>query len=272
LESFSIPENDRRMNVVRIVNPISKEYECMRTLVAPGLLKDMAYNLNRGEKNLRFFEVGKIFFELPDGLSSEHQTLSMAMTGREREYFWREKPSEFDFFDLKGVVEGLLKALHVESTWERSDEPFLKKGKAADVYIDGEKAGWIGEIRDSVLKAYDIEQPVFCAELQFDSVVRKGNPEVAHRPASRYPQVVRDFSFYVDETVPLAGLMENIGRVSPLVASVGVFDIFRKDRRSIALRVVFQSYEDTLRDEEVNQLQDRIIEELTGTDGVSMRV
>ncbi len=272
VENFMIPEGDRRSSIVRILNPISKEYECMRTLIAPGLLKDIAYNLNRGERNVRFFSLGKTFSETRDGLPVEQFSLCLAMTGKEREYFWREATREFDFFDLKGVVEGLAGVARLSMTVDGSAEPFLKKGKAADVFLAGEKAGWMGEMSDSVLKAYEIEQPVYCAELQFDILVRKGDPEATYRPISRYPQVVRDFSFYVSETVPIASLTGIIEKVSPLVASVDVFDIFTKGRRSAALRVVFQSYEDTLRDEEVNELQERIIQELTGVDGVTLRV
>jgi phenylalanyl-tRNA synthetase beta chain len=272
VENFMIPDGDIRTSVVKIINPISKEYECMRTLIAPGLLRDIAYNLNRGERNIRFFEVGKTFFEMSDGLPTEHLSLCLVMTGKEREYFWREEPPECDYFDLKGVMEGLARIMHVAMTWERSEEPFLKKGRAADLYAHGEKVGWIGEMNDLVLKAYDIEQPVFCAELEFDIIVRKGNPDATHKPISRYPQVVRDFSFYVNETVALASLMEMIRGISPLVSSVDVFDVFKKDQTSVALRVVFQSFEDTLRDDEVNQLQDRIIKQLTGANGITLRV
>ncbi|MBP9561488.1 MAG: hypothetical protein KBE27_06710, partial [Syntrophorhabdaceae bacterium] len=89
---------------------------------------------------------------------------------------------------------------------------------------------------------------------------------------SRYPQVIRDFSFFVDESIPVGTLIDKIKALSPLIISVGVFDMFRKDKRSVSFRVVFQSFEETLRDETVNAIQGKIIEELTKIDGITLRV
>ena len=83
--------------------------------------------------------------------------------------------------------------------------------------------------------------------------------------------MVRDFSFYVDDAVLVSGIIETIREVSPLIVSVGVFDIFKKEVRSISFRVVFQSYEDTLTDESVNDLQQIIIDRLAKTEGIKLR-
>ena len=122
-----------------------------------------------------------------------------------------------------------------------------------------------------MLDAYDIKEKVICAELDFRIMVDKGTTERVYEPVPRYPAVTRDFSFFVDDTVPVATLIERIRAVSPLIVSVGIFDIFRKEVRSISFRVVFQSYEDTLTDENVNNLQQIIIEKLTQTEGIKLR-
>ena len=100
---------------------------------------------------------------------------------------------------------------------------------------------------------------------------RAGTRERVYRPIPRYPAVVRDFSFYVPDRVPVAELIEEISEVSPLIVSVGVFDTFKKEVRSISFRVVFQSYEDTLTDERVNGLQQIIIDRLTTREGIKLR-
>lgn len=271
IESFAIPPDDERFSGVPIMNPISKDYEVMRTLIAPNMLKSIAYNLNRGTKNLRFFEMGKVFYPGCDTLPQEYAALCCAITGKERDYFWRDASPEYDFFDLKGVIEGCGERFGLKFTFARSSEPFLNAGKSADVFLEGIKIGWIGEIEDKVLRSYDIDQKVYCGELRFDIIINKGFKGVQYKAIPRYPQVTRDFAFFVDETVPVAELIEQIETVSPLIASVGVFDMFKKETKSIALRVVFQSYEETLTDEMVNALQEVIIQKVTNIQGVTLR-
>jgi phenylalanyl-tRNA synthetase beta chain len=271
VENFGISKEDKRTSSVAIMNPISKEYEVMRTLMAPGIMKNIAYNLNRNEKNLRIFETGKVFFENQEGLPSERLSLCFAMTGREREYFWRDNLSEYDFFDIKGTLEGFMTAMDVGFAVQRSEEPFLSRGRAADIMVGDKKAGWIGEVTGETLAAYEIDQRVYCAELIFDIMLAKNEFRKTYRPISRYPQVTRDFSFYVDDEIAIADLMTMMRETSPLIASVGVFDVFKKEERSISFRVIFQSYEDTLTDGEINAIQNTIIAKLTALRGVTLR-
>jgi phenylalanyl-tRNA synthetase beta chain len=272
IERFAIPGGDVRRRSVPIMNPISKDFGVMRTFLAPGILESLAYNVNRGTKNLGVFEVGKVFFDAgQSALPLESLRLCCARTGKEREYFWRDSFKEVDFFDLKGVIETLFDRFNLELEARPSSEPFLDRTTAADLYLKNERLGWIGELRENVLQAYDIKQKVICAELDFESLVARGSADKVYRPVPRYPAVTRDFSFYVDDAIPVATLVETIKAVSPLIVSVGIFDLFRKEVRSISFRVVFQSYEDTLTDENVNGLQQIIIDRLTRMEGIKLR-
>ncbi|HVN95788.1 MAG TPA: phenylalanine--tRNA ligase subunit beta [Syntrophorhabdaceae bacterium] len=270
-DSLLVSETDERRRFVPIVNPISRDYSVMRTCMTPGMLKTIAYNLNRGAKNLRLFEKGKVFFQGEGDRPREETVLCFAMTGKERDFFWREKYTDYDFFDIKGVMEGIIGSFGMPCAAARSGEPFLHPMRGADIYIDDIKVGWIGEIRDDVLKTFEIEQSIYCAELNFDIILHKGNVKVQYKPIPRYPQVTRDFSFYIDDAIPITSLVESIKKLSPLITSVGIFDMFRKETRSVAFRVVFQSFEDTLKDETVNGLQQGIIQELSKIDGISLR-
>ncbi|OPY77614.1 MAG: Phenylalanine--tRNA ligase beta subunit [Syntrophorhabdus sp. PtaU1.Bin058] len=271
MEYFLVSPPDERTAFVSIMNPISREYAVMRTLIAPGVLKSIAYNMNRGARNLRFFEKGKVFFLSGEGRPYERTALCFAMTGREMEFFWRDQYSDYDFFDIKGIMEGLMGAFGVTFSLQKTVEPFLNPQRAADVFTGGMKAGWIGELREEVLKSYGIEQSIYCAELQFDIILQKVKLEVQYHPIPRFPQVTRDFSFFIDDSIPVETVINRIRGASPLITSVGVFDMFKKEKRSISFRVIFQSYEDTLKDETVNRLQEIIIKELTNIDGISLR-
>jgi phenylalanyl-tRNA synthetase beta chain len=273
IANFLLPPTDERASYVPIMNPLAKDYAVMRTLITPGILKAVGYNINRGSKNLRFFETGKVFIPDPGkDLPREHPSISFVMTGKERDYYWREPVAEDDFFDLKGVLEGLLARFGIGFTLVRSSQPFLNASRAGDVILDnGMNAGWIGELKDEVAASYEIEQKVYCGELRFDIMLARGPARVQYSPIPRYPQASRDFSFLAEDSVPVADLVEIIKKVSPLIRHVGIFDVFKKEMRSIALRVIFQSLEDTLTDETVNELQERIIRELTNINGVTLR-
>lgn len=271
IENFLISPSDERTAFVDIINPISREYSVMRTFITPGVLKSIAYNINRGAKNLRFFEKGKVFFLSREGTPYERSALCFAMTGREAEFFWRDQYSDYDFFDIKGIMEGLMGVFGVTFSLQNTTEPFLNPQRAADILVDGIKAGWIGKLGEEVSKSYEIEQSIYCAELQFDIILQKVKLEVQYHPIPRFPQVTRDFSFFIDDSIPVGMLINRIGKASPLITSVGVFDMFKKEKRSVSFRVIFQSYEDTLKDETVNRLQEIIIKELTNIDGISLR-
>ncbi|MRS04791.1 hypothetical protein EG832_16480, partial [bacterium] len=220
---------------------------------------------------LRFFEKGKVFYKRGPGDIREETILCFAITGKEKEYFWKERYPDYDYFDMKGIIEGLIGKLGANCEMSPTGEAFLDPGCSADVTIDGERIGWIGSIRGDILKAYEIEQTIYCAELRFDIILQKGNLTLQYKPIPRYPQATRDFSFYVDDSVPIAALVKKIRDISPLIVSVGIFDMFRKELRSVSIRVVFQSYEETLTDERVNSLQEKIIGEMTNIDGISLR-
>ena len=272
IERFHIDGPDERASFLPILNPLSKELGVMRTFLAAGLLENIAFNLNRGTKHLRIFEIGKVFFNAGGAeLPRESVHLCCSVTGRERDYFWREPPKELDFFDLKGVLEELLRRFDLPLEVRETEEPFLERKRAADLIVGGTKVGWMGEIREDVRAAYDVGERVWCAELDLDAITERGAGDRTYKPVPRYPAVTRDFSFYVDDEIPVADLMLKIREVSPLITSVGVFDVFRKEVRSISFRVIFQSFEDTLTDEHVNSIQQAIIDRLTETAGIKLR-
>jgi phenylalanyl-tRNA synthetase beta chain len=270
ISKFQINGSDERANVLRLLNPISKELGVMRTFLAAGILENLAYNLNRGIKNVRLFEVGKTFFK-PDSTARESIRLGLAMTGKERDYFWREKSSDIDFFDAKGILEGLLERFDMQTSAVPSQEPFLKAGNSADLFANNIRLGWVGELDEEVCKRFDIEDKVYAAEIDVDSLISLGIRSSGYRPISRYPSVTRDFSFWIDEAIPVASLLEKIRDISPLIVSVGVFDMFKKDGRSVSFRAIFQSFDDTLKDEEVSAVQEKIISELTTIEGIRLR-
>jgi phenylalanyl-tRNA synthetase beta chain len=272
IRKFKIAPEDDRAGCVTIMNPISKELNVMRTFLAAGVLENLAYNINRGTRNFGIFEVGKAFFESrQNDLADEQVHLCCALTGKEREYFWRDSPKVYDFFDLKGVIETLLGRFGLTLRVAKSTESFLDFTASADLFVGDVKIGWAGQMSDEILSSYDIKERVIAAEIDFGAVSNMGTSERSYVPIPRYPAVTRDFSFCVESSVTVDNIIQTIKRTSPLIVSVGVFDLFKKEVTSISFRVVFQSYEETLTDETVNELQQTIITRLTQNEGIKLR-
>jgi len=273
IENFFIHSDDERFSYVEILNPISKEYGIMRTFMAPNVIRNIAYNINRGIKNARLFEIGRVFYAIKnEKLPREDTHLFLALTGKERDYYWKEQYKNFDFFDIKGVIEGLGERFGINFVFQKTQEPFLEERFSADILLDNTKIGWIGELKKDVLDLYEIEQKVYCGEVNLMAFIERAVLDFKYRSIPRYPQVIRDFSFIIDEGIPASTVVDKIKEMSPLIVSVGIFDMFRKEKRSVSFRVVFQSFEETLRDEMVNEIQNKIIEELTKIEGISLRV
>jgi phenylalanyl-tRNA synthetase beta chain len=273
ITKFRLAPEDPRSMPVPILNPISKELNVMRTFLAPSILENLAYNINRGTKNFGLFEVSKVFRPSDEtSLAAEGVHLCCGLTGREREYFWRESYKPLDFFDLKGILEQLFHRFGLSFSVRPSTEPFLERSVSADLYLEERKIGWFGQISDTVAGLYDIKESVWCAEVSLAEVSVQGSTARTYTPIPRYPAVTRDFSFSVDDnSVTVEGMSASIRSVSPLIVSVGVFDLFKKGVKSVAFRVVFQSYEETLTDERVNDLQKVIIDKLTQNKGIKLR-
>lgn len=271
LDAFLIGDDERRRKALKIRNPISREYSLMRTFLTPSLLRTINYNISRGEKNLRVYEIGRVFFEGTDPLPKERTKLVFALTGKERELFWREKVADYDFYDLKGVLEGLFGLLRLDFKLSSSSEPFLSDLSSCDVESDGKVVGFLGELKDEVLKSYEIEQKVYVCELDLEDLLERAPLQFKVQPISKYPYATRDFSFYVGDEISVGTLIDRIKSISSLISSVQLFDVYRRERRSVTFRVFFQSHERTLTQEEINSLHERIVSELTSIDGVTLR-
>ena len=121
----------------------------MRTFLAAGVLESLAYNLNRGIRNAKVFEIGKVFFDVaarptcPGRLS----TWRAPSPARKGSISGGSLSKSFDFFDLKGVLEGLFERFSLPLEVRRTTEPFLDRATSADIFIDGAKIGWIGEVQ-----------------------------------------------------------------------------------------------------------------------------
>ena len=252
---------DERKNIIRLANPISDDLSTVRTVMAHALLLDIHYNLSVGNKNLRFFEVGKVYQpkSLPlTELPNEKNRLSIAVC-----------EEGYDFFDLKNVIENLLVSFPLEYKLERSQEPYLHSGVSADIIAsDGSKIGWFGKVHKKVLKNYDIGEDVYYAELDTDYLSNLPEKTYATKEISKFPIVERDIAVVVDEKVTNGELITAIkSACGKYFSECELFDIYRseslgKDKKSLAYKIRLVSEEKTLTADEINGIIKKVLKSL----------
>jgi len=259
--------------VVELQNPQSEEASVMRSSLVPGMLKMLAYNLNRGADNVRLFEAGSIF-EAAGTVTSEPRRICLGMSSSSAQGGKSGGDQEGRFFDLKGDLENLLHPFeHAKLNFDRQASDYYHPGRSARALMDGAVVAQFGQIHPDITTARKLRQDVLIAELYLDRLYTHGLRSVLYEPLPRYPGVERDFSFVFDDGVAFEKITAAVNElgISALRQLVTV-EIFRGDnvpagKYSLLLRIQFQSSERTLREDEVAGWSTRIIGALEGLGG-----
>jgi len=282
---------------VKILNPLNPEMAEMRTSMAVSLLDTVAYNLNRKNKNNRFFEIGKVFS--PDektGLANERDILAIIIEGSCFPQSWGNQELPNDFFVLKGIVESF--AAHCalgQTTFARLESGGALYGpERASVTIHGGIGidainknkginnaknaiiGTIGRVSDKICKAFGIKSTVFYAELDLTEWLSTPKPLPKYAPLPKFPALERDFSFVMPETLSSAVVREEIVSISDLIKTVRPFDVYRGEKlgagsKSVTFSVEFRSPEKTLTDEDVADACAKIISSMENKHNAVLR-
>jgi len=265
---------------VTLVNPIVADRVAMRHSVLPGLLEALAAN-SRVRDRLALFELGAVYLAGEEGvLPDEPRRLALALTGPRAPLAWQGSDRALmDFFDLKGVVESLLAGLHVGGvTYEPARHPTYLPGRTARLLIDGQPAGWLGELHPLAREQFDLpEQAVLAAELDLELILSKVNDRYPVQPMPEFPPVKEDLAVIVDEAVPGAQVQAVIEAAGgALLAEVTLFDMYRGEqigagKKSLAYRLTYQAPDRTLTDSEAAKIRGRIVKKLQDELGVTLR-
>jgi len=287
--SFIDPEDDNRIGLsedsplrakVKIQNPLGVETSVLRTTLLPSLLRVAGNNVRRGNKDLKLFEVGKTFHPVSGApLPEEHIRMAGLLTGSREPLTWWAKQDRLDFFDGKGVVERVFSALGVSGvSYSKDDEiSFLQPGRAAAISAGGATLGWLGEIHPDLLDQYELTGPVVAFELSLQEAV-KAISEVGNFPGlAKFPPSERDLALLTREDLTFQEVKETILSLNlELLKSVVLFDLYKgknipEGMQSIAIRITYRSGERTLTEEEVAEMQEKVVAELSGKLGARLR-
>lgn len=279
LDKINLPADSSYRKVVAIKNPISKDFSVMRTCFLPTFLNTILFNVNKGNNNLKIFELGSIYLPSEnEKLFQEIKILSGAITGFKKEKKWNEQQEKVDFYCLKGIISNLLEILKIENVdfipdTNASFHPY----QSAKIMIGTEKIGFIGKVHLDVINNYKLKQEIYYFELFFDKICRFANLVPVFKPLSKYPCMTRDLSLVLDKKIFSQTVVDLIKKNGyNLIKEVNVFDIYSgeqipKDKINISFSIVYQDENKTLEDQEVNKLQEKIIEKLKNELNVEIR-
>jgi phenylalanyl-tRNA synthetase beta chain len=288
--SFEGPEQVERLRiadrpVVELENPMSADQSRLRTTLLGSLLDVGQRNRSRNPAPthpLRLFEAGAVYLPADadvdadaDGaaaLPSEPYHVAALLSGAVRPATWRDpEPRAADFFTAKGVLGGMLDAVHVPWALEADPQaaPFLHPGRAARIVIDGTPAGWIGEIHPQVAAGWDWTSAVAAFEVDLD-VAAEHVRFAAYEDLTSFPEIREDLAVIVADTVSAAQVLDVVRSAGgALLAGAEVFDVYRDEQRlgagnvSLAVRLRFRAPDRTLTDEEVATRRRKIAAALT---------
>ncbi|MDD5556243.1 MAG: phenylalanine--tRNA ligase subunit beta [bacterium] len=256
-------------NAVRLSNPVSDELAYLRSSMLPPLIRCLALNAGRGNRDAMLFEIGTVFRAAGKGeLPREEERLAIAVMGSAGPGFWRSRTAEADYFTLKGILETLLAGTGSSVSFGRAPVPSCHPGRSAAVSIDGIAAGWIGEIHPRVRETLGIRHAVVFAEIDAPPVFAALTREPAYRPLPRHPAVRRDIAVVAEEGHEAAAIIECARAAAPgLVESVELFDLFTgppipAGKKGVALSVTLRAADATLTEREIEAATGAIREAL----------
>jgi len=201
----------------------------------------------------------------------------MILTGAAEPRHWAKAEDAVSFYDLKGLAEAALEFMGVPYTFEKGDFGSLEPGATMAIRVGETPIGYLGQVRSDVLRNYDLEQPVFLLELDLSDILARSKAIPQFQSIGKFPPSMRDMAVVVDESVPAGELCLTAKTVGgKLLKNVEIFDIYRgnpvpEGKKSVALNLVFQSEERTLKDKDTQKAWDKILKKLSSAHRAELR-
>ena len=262
---------------LRVANPMSGEFEFLRTTLRSGILTTLAANRQQARDGIRLFEMGRVYLPREADLPLERETLVGVLAGPRSPESWLGGDERMDFFDAKGVVEMLMGRLRLPCTFQSIEDATFLPGSCAAVLAGADVVGVIGEVHPRTLEHFEIaSEAVALFELDVDALARAVSTEpVRYRAIARYPGALRDLAVVLDTSVPAAQVQAIIER-DALVSHATLFDVYEgagvaAGKRSLAYRVLFQAPDRTLVGDEVSRAMATIVAALEREVGATLR-
>lgn len=267
-----------KKDYLELENPLSVDLKYLRKDLLINLLKNVKDNFKKSfakNEEIRIFELGKVYHSKP-----KEEKMLAGLIAAQSEGVKGEK-----FYELKGIIDTLFNRLGITDHWyddfqatpEWTDEAFWQKFSTAEIKIGDEEIGFIGEINSKILSNLNIKSIVVGFNLNFEKIFKLAQEELVYQPPSSYPAAVRDLAILVNRGDRVADVLNIINQMGgELIRDVDLFDMYEGEeipqgKKNLAFHIIYQSYERTLKDEEIDKIQKKIIKELEKKQGWQVR-
>ena len=262
-----------------ILNPISRDMDGMRNSLIPSIAQVIQHNRNRQRKNIRLFEMNRVFIpkyklqELPE----EELRLCIALSGKREKELWYSSRQNTDYYDIKGIVENLLNKISLDNWNFIYYSDFVIEEGGLGVQVEKDVIGKLGRLKDTIANNFEIEDEVFIADISVRKLFKNRIIDKKYKAIPRFPGIERDLALIIDEELQADKLVEIIYKNGGnLLSRVDVVDLYRgkqisEGKKSIAFRLTFQSTERTLTENEVSSLLDKILKSLSKAFNAKLR-
>ncbi|USK69445.1 phenylalanine--tRNA ligase subunit beta [Peribacillus asahii] len=264
---------------IRLAMPMSEERSQLRLSIVPQLLEVVKYNNARQMDSVALYEIGSVFLK-QDGeqLPEEREHVAAAITGLWESHLWQGEKKPVDFFVAKGILEALFDTLGVASQIEyrQAEVKNLHPGRTAEVLLNGEVIGFIGQVHPTVQKELDIKE-TYVFELSFKALAEAEVAPIAYETIPRFPSITRDIALVVDSTTKAGDIQSIIVEAGgALLKEVQVFDLYEGDKmeegkKSIAYSLKYFDPERTLTDEDITKAHDKVLAAVKDQAGAELR-
>ena len=272
LTNMMLPEGDNRYTAIPILNPISEEFPYMRTTLVPAVIEAAKRNIAQQNKDLWLFETANVYEPKALPLTEVPHERPMAcgiMMGKVTEAAWNQAQRDTDFYDVKGVVDGLLAKLGLtQYDIQPSSESYYHPGVSAHYTVNGVTVANYGELHPQVVKNFDLSGKVYMFEIDLEAVLSITVPPFRYQSFSKFPGTSRDLAIVAPVSVTsgdIVALIKEHG--GEYLESVSIFDVYEGEHieagyRSLAYNLQFRSMEGTLNDEDIDSAIQAIIDAL----------
>lgn len=268
---LNLDENDTARNAIKLKNPLGEALSVMRTTLAHSMIETLVYNVTHFNKSARLFEIANVY--LPKSLPLEELPIE------ESRLCIGEYGDGADYFELKGAIEQVFRALHIDVKYARANKPFLHPGRSAEIFVGDKCVGYLGELHPDVQKNYGVDNTrIYVAEISVDGIFNKNSLEKSKcKPFGKFPNIERDLAVVVDDGVLAQDIVDAVkGAKIKFLQDVKVFDEYKseqigKNKKSVAMSFTFSSLERTLTDDEIAAEMAKILSALKRKVGAKIR-
>jgi len=277
--SIAAHGNEHRRRHVMLKNPLRQEECMMRTTLMPALIRGFLYNHARGLRDIRLFELSRVFIDWGKQLPSEGLRLAGIFFQDATPVIWKDAVPPF--YRVKGAIEALFAEIRLkEFSLVPSQETFLHPGKAADIHCADVKTGYVGELGPQVIERLDmkVHKPeVIVFEIDVDHLMAHLEQKVVYRQIPRYPAIERDIALIIDDHISAADVLNLFRRYqAEIIEQIELFDYYKgksmpKDKKSLGVRLTYRSKDKTLAETEVEPVHAALVDFITAATGATVR-